>query len=655
MGVTQALASENSYELAAAAYISKNVYFDDKKMMIQTLDFDNLCRQLSFKPIYRQSYRVFRNNEIHYYSMKAVSDGGQYIYLRFTCEDEEHTSRQAQEHFYRDNTGKRKILVVEDNAINRAFVCDALEDDYECIEAENGAVALRLLEDHCYELSLVLLDLHMPVMDGMEFLEYVRRDPLLSNIPVVVMTSDRQPDTEEKCMQLGAVEFLEKGCNVTVMLGRIRNIIRIRENAAEMRSVEFDELTGLYTRQAFTHYATRMIQNHPEESFTMLVTNIKDFKLINSMYGETSADHALQVIAEVMRRYGNTELCVLARYSSDRFVGLYASSFLPDDEALNTLLQDESKDTALQALTIHVGVYRNIDTSLPLSRICDRAISALNAVKHSHTHRVGVYDNALSEKHRMEHEMEAVFEAALQNGEFMPWFQPKIDPVNHNIVGAEALVRWERPDGVFTLPSLFIPLFEKDGYIVQLDRFVFRAVCELQADHMRKGEPLLPISVNMSQPTLYHPGTLEEYSAIVQRTGIPISCVPIEITESAPLQNPQIISLIFKLKDAGFTLHMDDFGSGYSSLTSLGLLPFDVIKLDKSLINTMSTEKGQTIIRLTIQIAHELGMTAVSEGVETADQLNFLRSQHCDAIQGFYYAKPMPLEEFKTYLASIPQ
>ena len=243
--------------------------------------------------------------------------------------------------------------------------------------------------------------------------------------------------------------------------------------------------------------------------------------------------------------------------------------------------------------------------------------------------------------------MEAAFAGALAGGEFEAWYQPKFDPAADRIVGAEALVRWRKPDGSMVSPGAFIPLFEKDGLVIRLDEYIFRQVCDLQARRLAAGQEILPISVNMSRMALHRADVVAAYRAIVDEYRIPISCVPIEITESSALSSLQIQDLVKRLKDAGFALHMDDFGSGYSSLTSLSMLPFDVIKLDKSLTDTLNTVKGQTIVSHMIDIIHALGMRVVAEGVEDAEQNAYLRSRGCDAIQGYFYSKPLSKEGFR--------
>ena len=649
VGVTQALRGKHPYEAAVDAYVEGNVYFDDRELMRQTLNFDNLCRQLSFRNSYRQAYRVSRDGELHHYGMKAVAQGEDFICLSFSCEDEMVAAEDAWRSRL-NGAGKRSLLVIEDNELNRELLCDILSDEFEVLQAENGAAGLKLLEEHVHELSAILLDLQMPVMDGLEFLEQVRQDALLSSVPVIVMTADRGADIEGRCLRLGAVEFLEKPYNEDVMLSRIHNMIRIRENAADMHSVEYDELTGLYTRQAFFHYAEQLLQNDPSGDYSLLVTDVDDFKLINSVYGEATGDRLLKYIAENLREQTKELQCVLAHYEADQFIVLYRSTDLPALDELEKKLKASTASLEMSNLTIRVGLYEQVDRSLTIAQMCDRAMTALSSVKNQPEQLVGTWDGPLAIRQRQEREMETAFDAALEKEEFEAWYQPKFDPATDTVVGAEALVRWRKPEGGMVSPGAFIPLFEKDGLVVKLDEYIFRRVCRWQAARMAEGKKLLPVSVNMSRMTLHHPGTVAAYSAIVKEYGIPFSCVPVEITESAALTGIQIRDLMARLKEAGFVLHMDDFGSGYSSLASLGVLPFDVLKLDKSLTDNLGTRKGRTVVRHVIDIAHGMGMTVVTEGVETRKQCDFLRAWDCDAIQGFFYSRPLPQKDFEALL-----
>lgn len=252
----------------------------------------------------------------------------------------------------------------------------------------------------------------------------------------------------------------------------------------------------------------------------------------------------------------------------------------------------------------------------------------------------------LSQKLLAQRQMENDFKDAIKNREFVVYFQPKYDVSSEQIVGAEALVRWQKEDGTLISPGLFIPLFESDGLVVQLDEYVFETVCRFQKDRMKQGLPILPISVNLSRASIHFSDVVQRYVNIIKENEIPFSCVPIELTESAALYSQQILEITNQMVNAGFKLHMDDFGSGYSSLTTLNELKFTTVKLDKSLIDYIAKPRGMKIVRQTIDLGHGLDMKVVAEGVETKEQRDCLIEINCDEIQGFYYSKPLKQDDF---------
>ena len=289
---------------------------------------------------------------------------------------------------------------------------------------------------------------------------------------------------------------------------------------------------------------------------------------------------------------------------------------------------------------------QDIDKSLPVSVICDRGFMAIRSIRDNYECNIAYYTEKMKQKQMQDCLLENRFESAIKNKEFVAYFQPKYDVKTERITGAESLVRWINPDGSMVMPGDFIPLYEKDGLIVKLDEYIFRYVCEFQRELMKKGQELIPISVNLSRTSIHHSDIVERYMKIVEENGIPFSCVPVELTETATLNNVMIRDFTEKLVNAGFALHMDDFGSGYSSLITLSELPFNTLKIDKSLVDCIHQQKGRMVVQQVIILAHGLGMKVVAEGVETADQLELLKEMECDNIQGFYYSRPLPKAEF---------
>ena len=539
---------------------------------------------------------------------------------------------------------KRKILVVEDNELNREILSSFLEEKFNVILAENGEEGLKILGEHYRELSVVLLDICMPVCDGFEFLRRRNKDKLLSTIPVIVMTGSNSKDAEIQCLDLGAVDFIPKPYNFKIVVGRINSVIKLRESVLTLTAVEHDELTGIYTRQAFFYHAKTLLKAKAEERFHLIVADIRDFKLINSSYGDKIGDEVLCYLAKTYTKMFRDGL--VSRYGSDQFVCMTYGDWDLSLETMKKLTEEIAENAPIPNLMIKYGVYEDVDTSLPISVICDRGFMAIRSIRDSYEHGIAYYTEEMNQKQMQDRALENRFESAISNKEFVAYFQPKYDVKIEKIVGAESLVRWINSDGSMVMPGDFIPLYERDGLIVRLDEYIFRHVCEFQRELMEKGQELLPISVNLSRASIHYIGVVDRYVEIVKETGIPFSCVPIELTETATLNNVKIRDFTERLVNAGFALHMDDFGSGYSSLITLSELPFNTLKIDKSLIDCIGQQKGRMVVQQVIILAHGLGMNVIAEGVETAEQVELLREMECDDIQGFYYSRPLPREEF---------
>ena len=539
---------------------------------------------------------------------------------------------------------KRKVLVVEDNELNREILSSFLEEKFDVILAENGEEGLKILGEHYRELSVVLLDICMPVCDGFEFLRRRNKDKLLSTIPVIVMTGSNSKDAEIQCLDLGAVDFIPKPYNFKIVVGRINSVIKLRESVLTLTAVEHDELTGIYTRQAFFYHAKTLLKAKAEERFHLIVADIRDFKLINSSYGDKIGDEVLCYLAKTYTKMFRDGL--VSRYGSDQFVCMTYGDWDLSLETMKKLTEEIAENAPIPNLMIKYGVYEDVDTSLPISVICDRGFMAIRSIRDNYEHSIAYYTEEMNQKQMQDRALENRFESAISNKEFVAYFQPKYDVKIEKIVGAESLVRWINSDGSMVMPGDFIPLYERDGLIVRLDEYIFRHVCEFQRELMEKGQELLPISVNLSRASIHYIGVVDRYVEIVKETGIPFSCVPIELTETATLNNVKIRDFTERLVNAGFALHMDDFGSGYSSLITLSELPFNTLKIDKSLIDCIGQQKGRMVVQQVIILAHGLGMNVIAEGVETAEQVELLREMECDDIQGFYYSRPLPREEF---------
>jgi len=412
-----------------------------------------------------------------------------------------------------------------------------------------------------------------------------------------------------------------------------------------LHAVEIDELTGVYTRQAFFEYAQNLLDVNKERQYDIVISDIVKFRQINNLYGEKAGDEILVGMAE----FGRANIFkngINARYGPDQFVAIIPSGTLDYNAEMTATIKGASSASPIGNIRIKNGVYRCVDRSLTVPEMCERALLAVNSIKNSFQDDIAFFDGEVSQKQVRAINYENWFEAAIADREFVVWYQPKCDAKTGNLAGAEALVRWKH-DGQMIFPGEYIEVFERTGQIMELDEYVFRRVCEYQSQRLSAGNKMVPVSVNLSRRSLYRPNLVEIYKSIVDEYNISPLYVPVEITESAVVSSAEIKPLADAFVNAGFELHMDDFGTGQSSFTGLSILDFKVIKLDKSLIDAIGEKRGEVVIQHMITLAKELGLHIVAEGVETEAQLRFLRENKCDIIQGYYYSKPLTNEDFE--------
>lgn len=577
---------------------------------------------------------------VAYKEMYAPKEVAEAAPVEFTAEQSTKTEEEIANQ-------KRKVLVVEDNRLNREIMAAILSDEYEVLQAKDGKEGLEILSKNYRNLSIVLLDVYMPVCNGFEFLSKVKNDALLSSVPVIVTTGSEHPEDEEKCLDLGASDFVRKPYNPKVVLGRVHSIIKLKESVSTLSVVEFDSLTGLYTMPAFYHHAEQLIGQNANTVYNLIVADLRDFKLINSFFGVKKGNEVLVYLGRTYRSYLNT---AVAARNGDKFFFLLRADKMPSKEDFYSCLNKRSNHGPIQNINIKYGFYRNIDKNQSVSILCDRATMAATSIKNDYNDVLAYYTDEIGNQLVKNQRLENDFDTAIKTNEFIPYFQPQVDSRTGKIISAEALVRWVKADGTMIIPGDFVPLFEQDGLIGRLDEHIFTKVCMYQKDRLEKGLKVVPISVNLSRNSVYRHRTLETYMNIVEKTGVPIKLVPIELTESASTGSKRLTETVVSFAKAGFLIYMDDFGTGYSSLMSLSELPFSELKLDKSLIDRIGTPKGEIILKHTIGTAKDLGLIIVAEGVEDRAQIEFLQSQGCFVIQGYYYSAPRSRAEFTEML-----
>ena len=542
---------------------------------------------------------------------------------------------------------QKKMLVVEDNALNRAMLVEILEDQYTILEAENGQQALDMLMRCPDDISLILLDVIMPVMDGFTFLDIIKKDPHLRFIPVIVMTQSNSEDAEVTALAHGAADFVPKPYRPQVILHRIASILHLRETAAVINQVQYDRLTRLYSKEFFFQKAQETLLRNPDKEYNIVCSNIVNFKLYNDTFGIPAGDRLLCKFAAAILEYQGGEGGA-GRYSGDRFVFLRERSREETQRSAFMRSLRTNQPDELRNLDIKWGIYEVVDRSLPMEYMCDRAMLAADSIKGQYNRSIAIYDDILRKKLLREQSITSTMEAALEGNQFTVFFQPKYRVSDSRLCGAEALVRWIHPEWGFMSPGEFIPLFEKNGFISRLDQFVWERTCQLLQQWQKAGYPPLPVSVNVSRGDIYQSDLTDHLLNLTRKYSIDPKLLHLEITESAYTENSkQIISVVDQLRTQGFIVEMDDFGSGYSSLNMLSQLKLDVLKLDKEFIQNETTQNSDRgILRLIVEMAHRMYLSVVAEGVETPQQLSRLQEIGCDYAQGYLFSKPLSEEMF---------
>lgn len=436
---------------------------------------------------------------------------------------------------------------------------------------------------------------------------------------------------------------------LTIFVPLFSVYLRQRRNAYNIYIAEHDNLTNLLSRTAFLNACEKFVANSEDCKISIVAADIENFKVNNSMYGTEKCDEVLIYLADKFLEQSPYKLCT--RYGSDHFIFIMPYKNPEEDiQFLEKVAQEIMENAPIDSLSVKFGYYGNIDKSVPVNLNCDKALLAAKSILHNYEKIVANYEGPLSIKHLKAQMIESSFLESFNNEDFKIWFQPKYDAKSEKLVGAEALVRWIKNDGVIVSPADFIHIFEEDGLIYKLDKYIFEKVCNYMNNWKNKGYNLVPISINISRNTLQHKNIISEYKEIIDMNKLNTEFVPLEITESSTTANKHIKNLAEDLKNTGFKIHLDDYGSGLSSLESLNLLPFDVIKLDKSLIDFIGTPVGEELLRHTFELIHFMNIKTIAEGVEREEQLKFLRAQNCDYIQGYYFSAPVTLEKFDDIL-----
>lgn len=445
--------------------------------------------------------------------------------------------------------------------------------------------------------------------------------------------------------------FPEKGAYEFRYLAKTYNDIYRRSDAlaaseAKLRSkTQHDEITGLYNRSYF-HEAVKERVMESNEDMYIVVVDIANFKIVNEHYGMNVGDRLLRDIGRQLQELSTDERVILARFVVDHYY-----MFVPKS-VFDRMERPKTFKTFLVDIDIRVvyGVFPVEDRALPVNVMCDRALEAAHDRTYNYAEYIHFYNDSVHQQTMLEQEIESEMEQALAERQFYIVVQPKYDPSNEQIVGGEALVRWQHPQRGVISPGVFIDIFERNGFIASLDHFVWEEACRLQAQLKQNGIRTVPISVNVSRIHFYNSELRRMLCALIHKYGLEPSDIELEITESICGESAEnIFDMIRELQAEGFRVAMDDFGSGYSSLNMLKEMPLDIIKMDLRFLGG-DGNKSQVILKALIEMAQTMELGVVVEGVELSSQVDFLRQFENCYLQGFYYSRPVTPDLFESML-----
>ena len=550
---------------------------------------------------------------------------------------------------------KRHILIVEDEHINQMILGNMLEGDYEILYASDGIEALEQVKSHKDELAIVLLDLQMPQMGGMEVLKVMKEEEELKGIPVIVMTADQSAEVD--CLKIGAIDFIPKPYpSIEIVQVRVNRCIELTEKRSIIQSTERDSLTNLLNLDYFLRYVRMYDQHYHDMPMDAIVLDVNHFHMLNERYGKQYGDSVLSRIGKRVRQISREVGGVCCRRGADTFL-----IYCPHKEDYESILDKASEglvdeDVSKNRVRLRMGVYALVDKSLQIERRFDYAKIASNTVRSGYRKAIGIYDTKMHEAELFRERLLEDFRPSLENNRFMVYFQPKYDirPEDPVLASAEALVRWDHPELGMISPGVFIPLLEDNGLILDLDQFVWREAAARIRDWKNRFGFSVPVSVNVSRIDMLTPNLKNIFKEILETYDLSPDDLMLEITESAYTgDSDQVISTAKELRGMGmgFRIEMDDFGTGYSSLGMLTHLPIDALKLDMSFIRSAFGEtRDVRMIELIIDIADYLHVPVVAEGVETEEQYMVLKAMGCDYVQGYFFSKPVPPEAFDSFM-----
>lgn len=518
--------------------------------------------------------------------------------------------------------------------------------------------------------DVLLLDLMMPEVGGLEILREIRNDEELKHLPIIILTSSTEPELKLEALELGATDLLAKPVDPSELALRLKNTLTAKRYQDQL--TYYDALTGLPNRRLFAEQLERTLQRASRTSAdcALLHINLDRFKQINDVLGHKRGDILLQEVAKRLGRsirvtdsLGSSGVPEatnpLSRVGADEFSVLLPGMGKVDlaSRVARRILKDLSTPFDLDGnatfVTASIGISFYPNDGDNAETLLGSAVSATSHAKKRGCSNFEFYDPSLNLEAAERLKLENQLRQAVENKEIRVYYQPKVEINSRKIIGAEALMRWEHPELGFVGPEQFIPIAEEAGLIGALGEWILRTSCMQNQAWQSAGLPPISIAVNVSAMQFQGEGFVEVVANSLRASQMDPKYLVLELTESVIMENPdETVTMLNAIKEMGVRISVDDFGTGYSSFSSLKRFPIDELKIDRSFVQNIPDDKDDAAIaNAIVLIAHTLGLTVVAEGVETEAQLEFLGGCGCDTYQGYLCSRPVPPEQFQRLLS----
>ena len=563
------------------------------------------------------------------------------------------------------------IMMVDDEPIMLEIIQVLLADaGYKnFIPVERSSQSINMVME--FNPDVLLLDLDMPEINGYEVLSAIRSSADYQHLPVIILSALTEPGDKLKALELGATDFLTKPVDASELVLRVRNILFAKTYQDKL--AYYDSLTGLPNMKLFIERLGWGIELSKRERVPLMVLEIglEKFRQINETLGMYTSNEILKAVAERMSSLirgcdfiGHTDETIktgeLARIGDHEFsiilsgVNSIEAAYLVSQRVINAVRRPVLVDGHEIFMTASIGISVCPIDGEDVESLMKHAGSAKDFARKKGSNNYQFFSSEMNAQSKERIKMESNLRKALDNDEFELHYQPKINAETHKLVGMECLLRWNHPEIGSVPPAAFIPAAEELGLIVPIGEWVLKEACQTTSEWIKSGYKNLKLSVNVSPKQFNEINLRKSIASAIRSSGLDPQNLVLEITESMLMGDVEhYITLLQHIVDLGVGFSLDDFGTGYSSLSYLKKFPIHELKIDRSfLINVPEINEDNSIVKAIISMAHSLGLNLIAEGVESAEQLDFLRQHNCNVIQGFYYSKPLSKADFTEFLSN---